>query len=126
MIPELKFFEAFVDLFNINASLIIIILCADVLLRTSKLDRGLLKARLFLNNDVLQQIWISISIAGASFALNSLFKLVGMHLSIKDIINNYYLVEFSQIVFLISFIYAVITWYQFIINPNQNDFSTGE
>jgi len=121
-----KFFEAFVELFNINASLIIIILCAHVLLRTSKLDRGLLKARLFLNFNVLQQIWISISIAGASFALNSLLKLVGLNLSIKDIISNYYLVEFSQMIFLISFIYAVVTWYQFITNSYKNDSSTGE
>jgi hypothetical protein len=52
MMPEFTFFEAFVELFNINASLMIIILCAYVLLKTSKLDRGLLKARLFLNNNV--------------------------------------------------------------------------
>lgn len=124
--PELKFFEAFVELFNINASLMIIILCAHVLLKTCKLDRGLLKARLFLNNNVLQQIWISISIAGAAFALNSLLKLVGVYLTIKDIIYNYYLVEFSQMIFSISFIYAVFIWYQFINKTNHNDFSSGE
>lgn len=50
--PELNFFEAFVELYNINASLMIIILCAHVLLKTSKLDIGLLKARLSLNNNV--------------------------------------------------------------------------
>ena len=126
MIPDLKFFEAFVELFNINASLIIIILCVHVLLKTSKLDRGLLKARLFLNNNVLQKIWISISIAGAAFALNSLLKLVGVYLTIKDIIYNYHLVEFSQMIFLLSFIYAVFIWYQFINKTNQNDFSSAE
>jgi len=126
MIPELKFFEAFVELFNINASLMIIILCAHVLLKSSKLDRGLLKARLFLNNNVLQQMWISISIAGAAFALNSLLKLVGVYLTIKDIIYNYYLVEFSQMIFLLSFIYAVFIWYQFINKTNFNDFSSAE
>ncbi|MFH1323403.1 MAG: hypothetical protein ABIH80_06215 [Methanobacteriota archaeon] len=126
MMPELKLFEAFVELFNINASLIIIILCAHVLLKTSKLDRGLLKARLFLNSNVLQQIWISISIAGAAFALNSLLKLVGVYLTIKDIIYNYYLVEFSQMIFSISFIYAVFIWYQFINKTNHNDFSSAE
>ena len=123
--PELEFFEAFVELFNINASLMIIILCAHVLLKTSKLDRGLLKARLFLNSNVLRQIWISISIAGAAFALNSLLKLVGVYLAIKDIIYNYYLVEFSQMIFLISFIYAVCIWYQFIDKTNHNDFLSG-
>jgi len=126
MIPDLKFFEAFVELFNINASLIIIILCAHVLLKTSKQDRGLLKARLFLNSNVLQQMWISISIAGAAFGLNSLLKLVGVYLTIKDIIYNYYLVEFSQMIFLISFIYAVFIWYQFINKTNPNDLSSGE
>ncbi len=126
MIPDLKFFEAFVELFNINASLMIIILCAHVLLKTSKLDKGVLKARLFLNNNVLQQMWISISIAGAAFGLNSLLKLVGIYLTIKDIIYNYYLVEFSQMIFLISFIYAVFIWYQFINKTNFNDFSSAE
>jgi len=123
MIPDLKFFEAFIELFNINASLMIIILCAHVLFKTSKLDKGVLKARLFLNNNVLQQMWISISIAGAAFGLNSLLKLVGVYLTIKDVIYNYYLLEFSQMIFLISFIYAVFIWYQFINKTNHNDFS---
>jgi len=126
MIPELKLFETFVELFNINASLIIIILCAHVLLKTSKLDRGLLKARIFLNNAVLQQIWISISIAGAAFALNALLKLVGLYLTIKDIISDLYLIELTQIIFLISFVYAVFTWYLFITKPGQTDISSGE
>ncbi|MBU4223440.1 MAG: hypothetical protein KKA10_17770 [Euryarchaeota archaeon] len=125
MIPELKLFETFVELFNINASLIIIILCAHVLLKTSKLDRGLLKARIFLNNAVLQQIWISISIAGAAFALNALLKLVGLHLIIKDIISDFYLIELTQMIFLISFIYAVFVWYLFITKPAQTDSSSG-
>lgn len=126
MVPELKFFEAFIELFNINASLMIIILCANVILKTYKMDRGFLKARLFLNSNVLHQLWISISIAGAAFALNSLLKLVGVRLAIKDIIYNYYLVEFSQMVFLISFIYAVIIWYQFITKTNHKGYSSAE
>lgn len=126
MIPELKLIETFVELFNINASLIIIILCTHVLLKTSKLDRGLLKARIFLNNAVLHQIWISISISGAAFALNSLLRLVGLYLTIKDIISDFYLIELTQIIFLISFIYAVFTWYLFITKPGQTDISSGE
>lgn len=126
MMPGLKFFEAFIEIFNINASLIIIILCSNVLLMTSKLDKGLIKARLFLNYNVLQQLWIYFSIAGAAFALNSLLKLVGMNPAIKDIIHNYYLVEFSQMIFLISFIYAGFVWYQFINKTNRNDFPSAE
>jgi len=126
MLPELNFFEAFVELFNINASLIIIILCGHVILKTNKLDRGFLKARLFLNTNILQQMWISMSIAGAAFALNSLLKMVGVYLTINYIIYNYYLVEFSQMIFLISFIYAVIIWYQFINNVNQIQLSSAK
>ena len=126
MVPELNFFVAFVELFNINASLMILILCAHVILTTNKLDRGFLKARLFLNTNVLQQMWISMSIAGAAFAINSLLKLVGVHLIIKEIIYNYYLVEFSQMIFLLSFIYAIFIWYQFINKTNFNDFSSAE
>ena len=124
--PELSFFVAFVELFNINASLMIIMLCAHVILRTNKLDRGFLKARLFLNTNVLQQMWISMSIAGAAFAINSLLKLVGVHLTIKDLIYNYYLVEFSQMIFLVSFIYAVFIWYQFINKTNNKKLSIAE
>ena len=123
MMPELNFFVAFVELFNINASLMILILCAHVILRTNKLDRGFLKARLFLNSNVLQQMWISMSIAGAAFAINSLLKLVGVHLIIKEIIYSYYLVEFSQMIFFVSFIYAIIIWYQFINTTNQKKLS---
>jgi len=126
MLPQLNFFAAFVELFNINASLIIIILCAHIILRTKKLDRGFLKARLFLNTHVLHQMWISMSIAGAAFAINSLLKLVGVHLAIKDIIYNYYLIEFTQIIFFISFIYAVIIWYQFINKTNHKKLSIAE
>jgi len=126
MIPEFKLFETFVELFNINASLIIIILCGHVLFKTSKLDRGLLKAKIFLNNAVLQQIWISISVAGAAFALNALLKLVVLYLTIKDIISDLYLIELTQIIFLISFVYAVFTWYLFITKPGQTDITSGE
>lgn len=122
--PELNFFVAFVELFNINASLMIIILCVHIIFRTNKLDRGFLKARLFLNTNVLQQMWISMSIAGAAFAINSLLKLVGVHLAIKDLIYNYHLVEFSQMIFLVSFIYAVFIWYQFINKTNNKELSS--
>ncbi|MDO8728088.1 MAG: hypothetical protein Q7J35_18705 [Candidatus Methanoperedens sp.] len=124
MMPELNFFVAFVELFNINASLMIMILCVHVIFRTNKLDRGFLKARLFLNTNVLQQMWISMSIAGAAFAINSLLKLVGVHLIIKDFIYNYHLVEFSQMIFLVSFIYAVFIWYQFINKTNNKELSS--
>ena len=126
MMPELNFFVAFVELFNINASLMILILCAHVILRTNKLDRGFLKARLFLNTNVLQQMWISMSIAGAAFAINSLLKLVGVHITIKEIIYNYHLIEFSQMIFFISFIYAVIIWYQFINETNHKELSSAD
>ncbi len=126
MISILKFFETFMELFNLNAALIIIILTAHVLLTMNKLDRGLLKARLFLHADVFEQIWTSISIAGAAFALNALLKLVGLYLIVKDIIYDFRLVEITQVIFLLSFIHAVFTWYLFITDHDQKDFSVGE
>ncbi len=126
MTYELGFFDAFVELFNMNAALVIIILCIHVVFRIHKMDRRLLKARLFLNEDVLQQMWTSISIAGAAFALNTLLKLVGLHLPIRDIIFEYYFIELSQFIFMTAFIYAIFQWYMLLTASHPEEFSPGQ
>jgi hypothetical protein len=79
-----------------------------------KVDKDLLKARLFLNEEIMQRTWIYISVAGASFALNTLVKFVIRFTTSGDALETFYLVEFTQFIFLVSFILAVYNWYIFI------------
>jgi hypothetical protein len=120
---ELEFFNAFVELFNINAAILIFFLCAHIILKMYRMDRSMVKARLFLNDTVLQEVWTSISIAGAAFTLNTMLKMVGLYLPIKNIIYEYYLLEMTQFIFVIAFIYAIFSWYQFLASPGRKYFS---
>jgi hypothetical protein len=72
-----------------------------------------MKARLFLNEKVMQRTWIYISIAGASFAVSSLVRFTVGLASVGNILNTYYMVEITQILFLMSFFIAVYNWYAF-------------
>ncbi len=112
------FIETFVEIYNAGAAFIIIFLIGQILFMMRKVDKDLLKARLFLNEVIMQRTWMYISIAGAGFALNTLIKFAvrfaysGQPTSV--IINEFYLIEFTQFIFLISFILAVYNWYIFI------------
>lgn len=120
---EFEFFKTFVELFNINAAIVIFFLCAHIISKMYRQDRSMVKARLFLNDTVLQQVWTSISIAGAAFTLNTMLKLVGLYLPIKNIIYEYYLLEMTQLIFVIAFIFAIFSWYQFLASPGRKHFS---
>ncbi len=109
-----EFIRDFIELYNAVAAFIIILLIGYIILMMHKIDRGLLKARLFLNEEVMQRTWMYISIAGASFALNALIKFVITFTVLGDILNSFYLVEVTQFIFLLSFILAVYNWYVFI------------
>jgi hypothetical protein len=56
-----------------------------------KVDRDLLKARLFLNEEVMQRTWIYISVAGAAFALNTLVKFVIRFTTSGDALETFYM-----------------------------------
>ncbi len=108
------FIETFMEIFNVNAAVAIIFFCGLVLFKTRKLDRDLLRARLFLNYATMQRTWQYIPIAGASFALNDLARFASRFTDIGDILSSYYVVELIQIIFLMVFIHAVYSWYSFI------------
>lgn len=108
------FIEAFIELYNVNAAVAIIILCGRILFKTRKMDRGLMKARLFLDDAIMQRTWMYISIAGASFALNALIRLVVKFTALGAVLNIQYMIELTQIIFLIAFILAIYSWYLFI------------
>ncbi|MCL7476234.1 MAG: hypothetical protein M8352_09380 [ANME-2 cluster archaeon] len=73
-------------------------------------DKTVLRARIFLKEDILEKTWMFIAIAGASFALHSLTNFIETMLEM----NTYYLNELTQIIFLIAFILAVYQWYVFL------------
>ncbi len=108
------FVEAFVEIFNVIAAVGIIFFCGLILFKLHKTEKNMLKARLFLNDTILQQTWFYISIAGASFALNALIELMGSLIVIIDLIKYYYIVELIQIICLMAFIFALHSWYLFV------------
>lgn len=110
----MNFIETFIEIYNAGAAFIIIFLIGQILFMMRKVDKDLLKARLFLNESIMQRTWIYISVAGASFALNTLIKFIVRFTTTGEVLSPFYLVEFTQLIFLIAFILAVYNWYIFI------------
>ena len=110
----MNFIETFIEIYNAGAAFIIIFLIGQILFMMRKVDKDLLKARLFLNESVMQRTWTYISVAGASFALNTLIKFIERFTTNGDNLSQFYFIEFSQLIFLVAFILAVYNWYIFI------------
>ncbi|MDD5474055.1 MAG: hypothetical protein PHU34_07885 [Candidatus Methanoperedens sp.] len=72
-----------------------------------KVDRESPNTDLFLDQAVLERTWIYISVAGAGFALNVLIKFMIWFRIGADVFKTYYIVELTQVVFLMAFIMAV-------------------
>ncbi len=110
----MNFIETFIEIYNAGAAFIIIFLIGQILFMMRKVDKDLLKARLFLNEEIMQRTWIYISVAGAAFAMNTLVKFVEKFTTSGEVLKSFYLVEVTQLIFLVSFILAVYNWYIFI------------
>ncbi|MCK4928199.1 MAG: hypothetical protein KAR76_00540 [Methanosarcinales archaeon] len=82
----------------------------QILLISRKLDTDMIRARLFLNMDILAETWKYISIAAASFAVNAIAGFLRFNANIKF----YYVWEISEIIFLGAFIAMIYQWYQFV------------
>lgn len=108
------FFDIFMIIYNAGAAFILIFMIGQILFMMRKVDKNLLKARLFLNDAILQNTWIYISIAGAAFALNNLVKFVIMFTPRKEFLSALQLPYLTQLVFIVAFILAVYNWYVFI------------
>jgi hypothetical protein len=108
------FVDIFMVIYNAGAAFILIFMIGQILFMMRKVDKDLLKARLFLNDAILQRTWVYISIAGASFALNNVIKFVIMFTPRGEILNTLKLLDLTQLVFIVAFIFAVYNWYGFI------------
>ncbi|MCZ7402703.1 MAG: hypothetical protein O8C61_10830 [Candidatus Methanoperedens sp.] len=108
------FVDIFMVIYNAGAAFILIFMIGQILFMMRKVDKDLLKARIFLNDEILHKTWIYISIAGASFALNNVIKFVIMFTPRGEFLSAYKMPEFTQIVFIVAFILAAYNWYGFI------------
>jgi len=108
------FVELFMIIYNAGAAFILIFMIGQILFMMRKVDKDLLKARIFLNDEILQKTWTYISIAGASFALNNVIKFVIMFTPRGEFLNAFQLPDLTQLVFIVAFILAVYNWYGFI------------
>jgi hypothetical protein len=110
----MNYIDAFMEVYNAGAAFVLIFLIGQILYMMRKVNKDILKARLFLNDAVMQRTWTYISIAGASFAVNSLVKMAVRFTTQGQFLGNFYILELSQFIFLIAFVLAVYNWYVFI------------
>lgn len=107
---HLNFVSLFIWLYNIGAAFIIMFLIFQILLISRKLDADIIRARLFLNIDIMNETWRYICIASAAFAVNAITGFLRFNVDKKI----YYIWEISEIIFLAAFIAMIYQWYQFV------------
>ena len=109
----MSFTEAFLELFKINSATVILICCGYILFKIHKMDMVLIKTRLFLDQKIIHQSWVYISVAGISIALYLLIKMASAT-DIDDASFSYNIIQLIQIIFLIAFTLLVFSWYLFL------------
>ncbi|KCZ70982.1 hypothetical protein ANME2D_03011 [Candidatus Methanoperedens nitroreducens] len=115
-----EFIDTFVEIYNVEAAIAMIFFCGLIIVRVRKIDIGLLKARLFLNNAIIQQAWMYISIGVVFLALNTLMKFMNRVTAIENILNRYYIVELTQVIFLMAFTLSIYNLHLFINSSVKN------
>jgi hypothetical protein len=114
------FTEAFMELFNINAAIVILFCCGYIFFKIRKKDMSILKARVFLNETILHQTWIYMAIAGISIALATIINFLTMFKLINNISYSFYIMGLTQIIFLIAFTLLIYNWSLFVRQKNNS------
>ncbi len=107
---QMDYITIFIWLYNIGAAFITLFLIIQILLMSRKVESNVIRARLFLNTDLLNETWKYISIAGASFAINAVAGFAKFNIDIQ----TYYLWEITEVIFFAAFVAMIYQWYQFI------------
>lgn len=110
MDSNVEWFELFIEIYNMGAALVMLFMITHILVMLRKINKNLLKARMFLGEDVLHDTWLYASIASASFALHSI-------ISILVLITDFGMVviyQVTEIIFIMSFVIMIYQWYVFI------------
>jgi hypothetical protein len=106
----MDYITIFIWLYNMGAAFITLFLIIQILLMSRKVKSDVIRARLFLNTELINETWKYISIAGASFGINAVAGFAKFSLGIQ----TYYLWEISEAIFFGAFIAMIYQWYQFI------------
>lgn len=109
-IAQMDFVTIFIWIYNMGAAFIILFLIFQILLISRKVDMDILRARLFLNMEIMNDTWTYISIAGAAFAVNAVTGFLKFNLDFQ----TYYLWELTEAVFLAAFVAMIYQWYRFV------------
>ena len=105
-----EWYELFIEIYNMGAAVVMLFMISHILVMLRKVNKNLLKARVFLKEDVLNNTWLYVSIACAAFALHSIVGVLGVVAGIKIPL----IYEVSQLIFIMSFIIMIYQWYVFI------------
>ena len=105
-----EWFELFIEIYNMGVAIVMLFMISHVLIMLRRVDRNLLKARVFLREDILNNTWLYVSIACAAFALHSIVGILGVVADIRIPL----IYEASQLIFIMSFIIMIYQWYVFI------------
>ena len=107
---QMDYITIFIWLYNIGAAFITLFLIIQILLMSRKVKSDVIRARLFLNTELINETWKYISIAGASFAINAVAGFAKFNIGIQ----TYYLWEITEVIFFAAFVAMIYQWYQFI------------
>lgn len=111
---RMDFFEIFMVIYNAGAVFVLMFMIGQIILMMRRVNKELFRARLFLNDSILQKTWVYISIAGASFALNNIFKSIISFSPEGEALKLYHIATLAQLAFLISLIFTIRLWYGFV------------
>ena len=106
----MDYVTTFMWLYNIEAAFITLFLIIQILLISRKVESDIVRARLFLNMELINDTWKYISIAWALFAINAVAGFAKLNMGIQ----TYYLWEITEAIFFAAFIAMIYQWYQFI------------
>ena len=106
----MDYVTTFMWLYNIEADFITLFLIIQILLISRKVESDVIRARLFLNMELINDTWKYISIAGPSFAIKAVAGFAKLNMGIQ----TYYLWEITEAIFFAAFIAMIYQCYQFI------------
>jgi len=106
----MDYVTTFIWLYSIGVAFITLFLIIQILVISRNVESDIVRARLFLNTELINDTWKYISIAGATFAINAVAGFAKFNMGMQ----TYYLWEITEAIFFAAFIAMIYQWYQFI------------
>jgi drug/metabolite transporter (DMT)-like permease len=96
--------------YNAGIAMAILLLLGQITSMNKKIDKNILKARMFLDGEKINNILLYLALAGASLSIATLSSLINTLYNIKTT----QITLLAQITFLITFLLAVYTWHRLL------------